>query len=75
MLLAEKSTGHIVEVLDLHALFDPLKTTVKASLHYGEEAQDPESFDKAGLKFPSGEALPTCWTDPDYRHKQVRAQA
>ncbi len=73
MLLAEKSTGHIVEVLDLHALFDPLKNTVKASLHYGEEAQDPEAFDKSGLRFPSGEALPICWTDADYRQKQSQA--
>ena len=29
--------------------------------------QHPELFKKAELAFPSGEALPVCWTDPDYR--------
>lgn len=68
MLLAEKATGHIVEVLDTLALIDPHEATVKGSLHYGEEPQDPEQFPKAELKFPSGEDLPRCWTDPDHRH-------
>ncbi|MBS3803810.1 MAG: acetyltransferase [Oleiphilaceae bacterium] len=70
MLLAEKSTGHVIEVLDIHELFDPLKSTVKGSMHYGQEAQDPEHFPKSELSFPSGEALPQCWTDPDYRRKE-----
>ncbi|MDX1799783.1 MAG: acetyltransferase [Marinobacter sp.] len=69
MLLAEKATGHLVEVLDVTALVDPLEATVRASLHYGEEAQDPERFDKTLLAFPSGEPLPRCWTDPDYRRR------
>ncbi|WP_152205735.1 acetyltransferase [Marinobacter changyiensis] len=69
MFLAEKSTGHMIEVLDIKALFDPNKSTVKGSLHFGEEAQDPEAFEKAGLNFPSGESLPLCWTDPDYRRR------
>lgn len=69
MLLAEKSTGHVIEIQDLHALFDPLEATVRGSLHYGEEAQDPELFAKSELNFPSGETLPQCWTDPDYRRR------
>lgn len=69
MLLAEKSTGHVIEVLDIQALLDPLDSTVRGSLHYGEEAQDPELFAKSELSFPSGEALPQCWTDPDYRRR------
>lgn len=72
MLLAERSTGHLVEILDSHALMDPLETRVRGSLHYGEEAQDPEQFAKAELGFPSGEALPVCWTDPEYRRRENR---
>lgn len=69
MLLAEKATGHLVEVLDVSALVDPLEATIRASLHYGEEAQDPEPYEKSTLTFPSGESLPRCWTDPDYRRQ------
>lgn len=69
MFLAEKSTGHMIEVLDITALFDPNEPTIKGSLHFGEEAQDPEAFEKASLNFPSGESLPLCWIDPDYRRR------
>ncbi|MEH6355225.1 MAG: hypothetical protein V7760_04270 [Marinobacter sp.] len=40
MFLAEKSTGHMIDVLDTKALFDSNESTVKGSLHFGEEAQD-----------------------------------
>jgi len=56
-------------VLDTRMLMDPNESSVKGSLHFGEEAQDPEFFEKAGLNFPSGESLPQCWTDPDYRRR------
>lgn len=74
MLLAEKATGHVIEVLDQHGLYDPLEKTVKGSLHYGEEAQDPEQFLKKDLAFPSGEPLPQCWIDPDYRRRNPSDQ-
>lgn len=67
MLLAEQSTGHLIEIVDLAALFNPFEPRVTGCLHFGEEAQDPESFDKTRLKFPSGEPLPRCWTDANYR--------
>ncbi|WP_328188076.1 acetyltransferase [Marinobacter sp. OP 3.4] len=70
MLLAEKSTGHLVEISDIKTLFDPNEPEVTGSVHYGEEAQDPEPIAKTALVFPSGEPLPQCWTDPDYRRKQ-----
>ncbi|MDY6797786.1 MAG: acetyltransferase [Pseudomonadota bacterium] len=70
MFVADKSNGHLIEVLDTNDLFDPHVNSVKGSLHYGEEAQDLESFPKAELVFPSGEPLPVCWTDPDYRRKR-----
>ncbi|MDL0432877.1 acetyltransferase [Marinobacter sp. TBZ242] len=69
MFLAEKSTGHMIEVLDTRKLFDPHEATVKGSLHFGEEAQDPEDYEKSTLNFPSGEPLPLCWTDPDFRRR------
>lgn len=69
MFVADKSTGHLIEVLDTQALFDPHVEQVKGSLHYGEEAQDPEFYAKTDLGFPSGEALPKCWIDPYYRRK------
>ncbi|MBW7471655.1 acetyltransferase [Marinobacter sp. M216] len=69
MFVAEKSTGHLIEVLDTRGLFDPHEHRIKGSLHYGEEAQDPEFYDKSELSFPSGESLPQCWTDPHYRRK------
>ncbi|MDR9426210.1 MAG: acetyltransferase [Marinobacter sp.] len=69
MFLADKSTGHLIEVLDTRGLFDPSESRIKGSLHYGEEAQDPEWYAKSDLSFPSGEALPECWTDPDFRRK------
>jgi hypothetical protein len=70
MFVAQRSTGHLIEVLDTQALFNPHKSRIKGSMHYGEEAQDPEFYEKSDLVFASGEALPKCWTDPDYRLKQ-----
>ena len=66
MFLKDRTSGDLVEVLDLEALFDPFRDQVQGRFHAGEELQDPAPFAKAGLVFPSGEALPRCWTDPDY---------
>jgi len=71
MLLKERSSGHFVEVLDLTDLFDCGKSAVRARLHYGEEMQDPEPFDKRALCFLSGEDLPHCWTDRHYRDAEL----
>jgi hypothetical protein len=71
MLLKEKTSGHIVEILDLVSLFDNTKPAVRGRMHYGEEAQDPESFSKQALCFLSGEALPRCWVDPHYRDQEI----
>jgi len=59
----------LVEVLDLKQLFDPFATSLSARLHGGEELQDPQTFAKKELFFPSGEALPRCWLDPQYQHE------
>jgi hypothetical protein len=67
MYLKNQSNGDLVEILDLTALFDPFKSEVAGRIHAGEEMGDQESFPKTGLAFPSGEALPRCWVDGDYK--------
>lgn len=69
MFLKDTQTGHLVEILDLVALFDPLQSVVKGRIHAGEEMQDPSSFDKSDLIFPSGECLPRYWVDVHYRDR------
>ena len=69
MFVADKSNGHLIEVLDTTSLFDPHVSSIEGRLHYGEERQEPELYPKADLAFPSGEALPVCWTDPEYRRR------
>jgi hypothetical protein len=71
MFLKDKQTGHLVEVMDLSALFDPLQSVVMGRIHAGEEMQDPADFDKAELIFPSGESLPRYWVDAHYRSTET----
>lgn len=72
MFLTNKANGNFVEIMDLSSLFDPFKTQVNGRFHAGEELQDVQAFAKADLMFPSGEALPSCWTDAEYRQAGVR---
>ena len=67
MYLQKKDGGYLVEIIDLRALFDPHESDVGGRAHYGEEVQEAEPFRKSDLEFPSGEALPRCWSDPHYR--------
>lgn len=67
MFLLHKPTQNLVEVLSTAELFDPFCLEVMAQSHGGEEMQDPTTFMKAELLFPSGEGLPRCWLDPHYR--------
>ena len=67
MFLKNITNGDLVEVLDIAALIDPNAAVVVGRYHAGEEMQEPANFNKAELQFPSGEALPRCWLDSDYR--------
>ncbi len=67
MYLRDKKSGDLVEVLDVAAMVDPCSNALQGRFHAGEELQDPASFDKGDLEFPSGEALPRCWVDAGYR--------
>ena len=69
MYLKHKNSGDLVEVLNLEALFDPCKSMIQGRFHAGEELQDPASFAKGELLFPSGEMLPLCWLDAQYRER------
>jgi hypothetical protein len=71
MFLNQTSSGHMVEVLSIPDLMDPYKLSVSGRLHYGEETQETDSFDKVDLVFLSGESLPRCWVDPQYRDAEV----
>ncbi|MCP8690268.1 acetyltransferase [Marinobacterium sedimentorum] len=72
MFLKQKSTGHMVEVLALTDLFNPFSLSISGRYNHGEEAQDPEDFNKDDLIFLSGESLPCCWTDSHYRDDELR---
>ena len=71
MLLKQKSSGHMVEVLSLTDLINLNREEIVGRYQEGEEQQDPEKFDKDDLVFLSGEALPRCWTDPHYRDAEL----
>lgn len=73
MYLKHVPSGDLVEVIDLAGLFDPFEKGVQGRIHAGEELQDPARFTKGELVFPSGEALPRCWVDPDYRAQRRSA--
>lgn len=67
MFLKCSKTGDLVEIMDMPGLINPAHGSVQGRYHAGEEMQDASDFAKAELQFPSGEALPVCWTDPDYK--------
>lgn len=73
MYLKHLTSGDLVEVVDLAGLFDPFEKGVQGRIHAGEELQDAARFAKTELVFPSGEALPRCWVDPDYRAQRRSA--
>ena len=67
MYLRDKKSGDLVEVLDVASMVDPCRNQLVGRFHAGEELQDPATFAKDDLEFPSGEALPRCWKDAGYR--------
>ncbi|MFE4107168.1 acetyltransferase [Almyronema epifaneia] len=67
MFMQNKETGILFKITDTEALINPVEDEVTGQHQAGEEEQPPESISKANLVFPSGEQLPVCWTDPNYR--------
>ena len=69
MLLQKKDNGTLVEILDVLEVINPIHPQVMAKVQEGQEEQEPEAIQKQNLMFPSGENLPLCWVDADYRQK------
>jgi hypothetical protein len=69
MFLYNKTSETTVEIKDLETLFNPLRNEIEGQIQEGQEEQDPQAFPKQDLTFASGEPLPRCWVDPDYRTK------
>lgn len=67
MLLHDKEQGTLVEILDVEKLADPTESRIDARVQDGQEEQDPAPISKENLVFPSGEDLPRCWRDANYR--------
>ncbi|HEY9811689.1 MAG TPA: acetyltransferase [Halomicronema sp.] len=68
MLLKEKESGDLIKIVDVDALIIPTRKEVEGCIQAGQEEQDPTTFDKNQLVFPSGETLPRCWVDSDYQN-------
>lgn len=67
MLLQNKATSTLVEVMDIQSLINPMENGIFIRMQSGEEEQDPEINQKENLIFPSGEELPRCWLDSNFR--------
>ncbi|MDB9313897.1 acetyltransferase [Spirulina sp. CS-785/01] len=70
MFLEQRSTGYLIEVINLENLYKPSVPQVTGRSHAGEEKQDLAIYQKQDLRFPSGEDLPQCWINPNYRVQQ-----
>jgi hypothetical protein len=69
MFVKDTQSQTLIKVLNPEELFNPAHDHVQGRQQAGEEEQPPENFPKTQLQFPSGEALPQCWVDPDYQLK------
>lgn len=71
MLLLQKSTGKLVEVVDIYELANPFDKQLVGCLQWDEDVPDPQCFRKADLCFTSGEELPQCWTDERFGEERL----
>jgi hypothetical protein len=69
MLLKSKEDDGLVEINEVSDLIDPFKEEVMVQMQEGQNEQPPEPVKKSDLVFPSGEALPLCWLDSNYKLK------
>ena len=51
MLLKQRSNGHLVDVENVHHLFNVFHEEIVGRDQVGEEVQDPETFKKSDLIF------------------------
>ncbi|MFC1234032.1 acetyltransferase [Vibrio sp. F74] len=67
MFLKERASGDLIDIVETKDLTSLFHENVVGQYQAGQEEQDPEFFKKSDLVFMSGEELPRCWTDPNYR--------
>ena len=67
MFLQIKDSRDLVKIVDVQELFDPNIETVHAQDQQEQEEQETDIYKKEELVFPSGEKLPLCWLDSQYR--------
>lgn len=68
MLLQIKDSSELVKLAEIHELIDPNRDTVQGQKQRGQEEQPVDSIKKENLVFPSGESLPRCWLDANYKN-------
>lgn len=64
MLLKQRNSGHMIEVVDLIDLINLNIDQVTGCSQEGEEIQDPDMFKKSDLVFLSGEELQSAGSIP-----------
>ncbi|MEO0407565.1 MAG: acetyltransferase [Cyanobacteria bacterium P01_A01_bin.135] len=67
MFLKRKDADDLIKISDVETLFDPTASEIVGKVQAGQNEQPETTFQKAELIFPSGETLPQCWTDANYR--------
>jgi len=72
MYLKHTPSGELVEVIDLQDVVTPYSSSVLARSYRNDKQQKAERVPKQELVFPSGEALPICWTQKAF-HERVGA--
>lgn len=72
MFLQIKDTNDLIKIVDFDELLDPNSDTVHGQDQEGQEEQETDIFKKDELVFPSGESLPLCWIDANYRQVSYR---
>ncbi|MBD2505032.1 acetyltransferase [Anabaena azotica] len=68
MFLQIKDSSDLVKIVDIKELIDPNIDTVHGQEQEGQEEQETDAFKKESLVFPSGESLPRCWLDANYKN-------
>ncbi len=72
MLMRNKETGDLIMIESLEQLVSPFDEEVAGRVQSGQEEQDTKRISKLALTFPSGEALPRCWVDSQFRSEENR---
>ncbi|MDJ0591583.1 MAG: acetyltransferase [Pleurocapsa sp. MO_226.B13] len=67
MLLKSTKEDGLVQISEIEELIDPFKDKVTGQIQAGQNELPPEAFNKKDLVFPSGESLPVCWLDSNYK--------